>query len=156
MAQPRLGRWQLIGASGTTTTCWTILRLGLVLKGSEIKSIRDAKVDISNAYVRISDGEAWLVNAYIAPYESAGIWTQHETATGAKAAIASQRDRISARTSRATGIDDPWSSASTSSEEWQRWRFHSPVASGTKIVEKRSDVVTRSAIWRVQCGDDLT
>ena len=51
---------------------------GLVLKGSEIKSIRDAKVDISNAYVRISDGEAWLVNAYIAPYESAGVWTQHE------------------------------------------------------------------------------
>ena len=51
---------------------------GLVLKGSEIKSIRDVKVDISNAYVRISDGEAWLVNAYIAPYESAGLWTQHE------------------------------------------------------------------------------
>ena len=51
---------------------------GLVLKGSEIKSIRDAKVDISNAYVRISDGEAWLMNAYIAPYEAAGIWSQHE------------------------------------------------------------------------------
>ena len=51
---------------------------GLVLKGSEIKSIRDAKVDISSAYVRITDGEAWLVNAYIAPYESAGVWTQHE------------------------------------------------------------------------------
>ena len=51
---------------------------GLVLKGSEIKSIRDAKVDISNAYVRILDGEAWLVNAYIAPYEAAGIWSQHE------------------------------------------------------------------------------
>ena len=51
---------------------------GVVLKGSEIKSIRDAKVDISNAYVRISDGEAWLMNAYIAPYEAAGIWSQHE------------------------------------------------------------------------------
>ena len=51
---------------------------GLVLKGSEIKSIRDAKVDVSNAYVRISDDEAWLVNAYIAPYVSAGVWTQHE------------------------------------------------------------------------------
>lgn len=51
---------------------------GIVLKGSEIKSIRDAKVDISNAYVRISDDEAWLVNAYIAPYEAAGVWTQHE------------------------------------------------------------------------------
>ena len=51
---------------------------GIVLKGSEIKSIRDAKVDISNAYVRVSDGEAWLVNAYIARYEAAGVWVQHE------------------------------------------------------------------------------
>ena len=51
---------------------------GLVLKGSEIKSIREGKIDISNAYVRVADGEAWLVNAYIAPYESAGVWTQHE------------------------------------------------------------------------------
>ena len=51
---------------------------GLVLKGSEIKSIREGKVDISNAYVRVSDGEAWLMNAYIAPYQAAGIWSQHE------------------------------------------------------------------------------
>ncbi len=51
---------------------------GLALKGSEIKSIRQGKIDISNAYVRISDGEAWLVNAYIAPYQAAGIWSQHE------------------------------------------------------------------------------
>lgn len=54
------------------------LEAGLVLKGSEIKSIRNAKIDISNAYVRISGDEAWLVNAYIAPYEAAGVWGQHE------------------------------------------------------------------------------
>ena len=51
---------------------------GLVLKGSEIKSIREGKVDISNAYVRVSDGEPWLMNAYIAPYQAAGVWSQHE------------------------------------------------------------------------------
>ena len=51
---------------------------GMVLKGSEIKSIRDGKVDISNAYVRVTNGEAWLVNAYIAPYQAAGVWGQHE------------------------------------------------------------------------------
>ena len=51
---------------------------GLVLKGSEIKSIREGKIDISNAYVRVADGEAWLMNAYIAPYQAAGIWSQHE------------------------------------------------------------------------------
>ena len=51
---------------------------GMVLKGSEIKSIRDGKVDISNAYVRVTNGEAWLVNAYIAPYQAAGVLGQHE------------------------------------------------------------------------------
>lgn len=51
---------------------------GLVLQGSEIKSIRDGKVDISNAYVRITDGEAWLMNMYVAPYDAAGLWGQHE------------------------------------------------------------------------------
>ncbi len=51
---------------------------GLVLRGSEIKSIRDGKIDISNAFVRVSDGEAWLMNAYIAPYEAAGVWSQHD------------------------------------------------------------------------------
>ncbi len=51
---------------------------GIVLKGSEIKSIREGKIDISNAYVRIVDDEAWLVNAYIAPYQAAGVWSQHE------------------------------------------------------------------------------
>ena len=51
---------------------------GMVLKGSEIKSIRAGKIDISSAYVRIVDDEAWLVNAYIAPYQSAGVWSQHE------------------------------------------------------------------------------
>ncbi len=51
---------------------------GLVLQGSEIKSIREGKVDISNAYVRVSDDEAWLVNMYVAPYEAAGLWGQHE------------------------------------------------------------------------------
>jgi SsrA-binding protein len=51
---------------------------GLALKGSEIKSIRDGKIDVSNAYVRVTNGEAWLMNAYIAPYQAAGVWSQHE------------------------------------------------------------------------------
>lgn len=51
---------------------------GLVLRGSEIKSVRQGKVDISSAYVRIQGGEAWMVNAHIAPYDAAGIYGQHD------------------------------------------------------------------------------
>ncbi|MCD6401700.1 MAG: SsrA-binding protein SmpB [Anaerolineales bacterium] len=44
---------------------------GLILQGSEIKSIRAGRVSIKEAYVRVEENEAWLVDAYIAPYDQA-------------------------------------------------------------------------------------
>ncbi|KAA3648669.1 MAG: SsrA-binding protein SmpB [Chloroflexi bacterium] len=44
---------------------------GLVLQGSEIKSIRASQISIKEAYVRTDGHEAWLVNAHIAPYNPA-------------------------------------------------------------------------------------
>ena len=42
---------------------------GLVLTGTEIKSIRAGKANLSDAYARVLKGEAWLMNAHIAPFE---------------------------------------------------------------------------------------
>jgi len=42
---------------------------GLVLTGTEIKSIRAGKANLSDAYARVERGEAWLVGAHIAPFE---------------------------------------------------------------------------------------
>jgi len=42
---------------------------GLVLTGTEIKSIRAGKVNLADAFARIDRGEAWLVGAHIAPWE---------------------------------------------------------------------------------------
>ncbi|HEY5520943.1 MAG TPA: SsrA-binding protein SmpB [Candidatus Limnocylindrales bacterium] len=42
---------------------------GLVLTGTEIKSIRARKVNLSDAYARVERGEAWLMSAHIAPFE---------------------------------------------------------------------------------------
>ncbi len=50
---------------------------GLVLHGTEIKSIRAGKISLGEAYVRIIDGEAWLLDAHIAPYDPAGYFN-HE------------------------------------------------------------------------------
>jgi len=44
---------------------------GLVLKGSEIKSIRARKASIAEAYVQTDGKEAWLINSHIAPYDPA-------------------------------------------------------------------------------------
>lgn len=48
------------------------LEAGLVLTGSEVKSLRAGHAQISEAYVRIMKGEAFLVGASILPYERAG------------------------------------------------------------------------------------
>ena len=44
---------------------------GIVLTGSEIKSIRAHKVNLADAYARVERGEAWLIGAHIAPFEQA-------------------------------------------------------------------------------------
>jgi SsrA-binding protein len=44
---------------------------GLALLGSEVKSLRDGRLDLKDSYALIKDGEAYLVGAYIAPYEFA-------------------------------------------------------------------------------------
>lgn len=44
---------------------------GLVLQGSEIKSIRNHQISIDQAYVYVDGEEAWLVDSYIHPYEQA-------------------------------------------------------------------------------------
>ncbi len=50
---------------------------GIVLTGTEIKSIRAGRVNFADAYVRPEAGELWLLNAHIARYE-AGSYLSHE------------------------------------------------------------------------------
>ncbi|HEY4767792.1 MAG TPA: SsrA-binding protein SmpB [Candidatus Limnocylindria bacterium] len=53
------------------------LEAGIVLTGTEIKSIRAGRVNLAEAYARIDHGEAWLIGAHIAPYEQ-GNRNNHE------------------------------------------------------------------------------
>ena len=50
---------------------------GLVLTGTEIKSVRLGKVDLREAYAKPVNGELWLMNAHIATYDPANIYN-HE------------------------------------------------------------------------------
>lgn len=54
---------------------------GIVLKGTEIKSIRAGKVSITDAHVRIMDGEAFIINMHIAPYEQGNRFNHDPTRT---------------------------------------------------------------------------
>jgi SsrA-binding protein len=47
------------------------LECGIVLEGSEVKSLRDNGGNIAESYAAVEEGELWLVNSYIAPYDKA-------------------------------------------------------------------------------------
>src|ERR671917_9726 len=51
---------------------------GVVLTGSEIKSIRAGRVNLRGAFVRVDNEEAWLLDAHISPYEQSGTHFNHE------------------------------------------------------------------------------
>jgi SsrA-binding protein len=46
---------------------------GMVLKGTEVKSLRQGKASINDAYARFQDGEIYLYNAHISPYTPAAL-----------------------------------------------------------------------------------
>ncbi len=51
---------------------------GVELRGSEVKSIRLGKLNISDAFARVERGQIWLYNMDIQTYEKANGWSQHE------------------------------------------------------------------------------
>ena len=55
------------------------LEAGIALKGSEIKSIRSGRVNLSDAYARPENGELWLLNSHIASYDAASYNTHEPT-----------------------------------------------------------------------------
>jgi SsrA-binding protein len=53
------------------------LEAGLALTGSEVKSLRDGRASLQQAYADVREGEAWLIGAHIDTYDQAGI-ANHE------------------------------------------------------------------------------
>ncbi len=48
------------------------LEAGVVLTGSEIKSVREGRLNLRDSYARITNGEMWMCNVHISPYEHGG------------------------------------------------------------------------------------
>ena len=70
---------------------------GIVLTGTEIKSIRVGRVSLGDAFVRPEAGELWLVNAHIARYEASG-YVSHEPTRPRKLLL--HRNQINSLTSK--------------------------------------------------------
>jgi SsrA-binding protein len=54
------------------------LEAGIMLSGSEVKSLRTGQSNIAESYASVEQGELWLINSYIATYKQAGIFGHEE------------------------------------------------------------------------------
>lgn len=54
-----------------------VFEAGVVLLGTEVKSLREGKASLADAYATVDDGEVWLRNLHIPEYHH-GTWTNHE------------------------------------------------------------------------------
>lgn len=54
------------------------LEAGIVLTGSEVKSLRTGQSNIADSYASVEGGELWLINSYIAAYKEAGVFGHEE------------------------------------------------------------------------------
>lgn len=54
------------------------LEAGISLQGTEIKSVRNSSVNIKDSYIRLKNGEAYIINMYIAKYEKSAIFNHDE------------------------------------------------------------------------------
>jgi len=75
------------------------IEAGIVLSGTEIKSLRAGKVSLAQSFAKPEKGELWLLNAYIAPYD-AGNRYNHEPTRPRKLLL--HRDEISILAGKAT------------------------------------------------------
>ena len=54
------------------------LEVGIILTGSEVKSLRTGQSNIAESYASVEGGELWLINGYIAAYKQAGVFGHEE------------------------------------------------------------------------------
>lgn len=71
------------------------IEAGMVLLGSEVKSIRGGHISLKGAHCAIAQGELWLLNAHISPYKQAGPQAGYEPTRSRKLLISKrQRDQL--------------------------------------------------------------
>lgn len=77
---------------------------GLVLTGTEIKSVREGRVNLRDAFAKIEKGEAWLWNAHISAYDHAGRYFNHVPTRSRKLLLHKNEIRRLAMQTQAKGL----------------------------------------------------
>ncbi|HZU81635.1 MAG TPA: SsrA-binding protein SmpB [Polyangiaceae bacterium] len=114
---------------------------GLALAGSEVKSMRAGKVDVSDAYVSVEGGEAWLKQMFVAPFEQASAFP-HEPRRARKLLLhAREIDEIHRSLARGGHTAVPLRLYFKGG----RVKVEVGVGRGKKTYDKRADIAKRDA-----------
>ena len=114
---------------------------GLVLAGSEVKSMRAGKVDVTDAYVQVERGEAWLKQLYVAPFEQASAFP-HETRRSRKLLLSA---REIAEVHRSLARDGHTAVPMRLYFKGGRVKVEIGVGRGKKAHDKRADIAKKDA-----------
>ncbi len=114
---------------------------GIVLQGSEIKSVRMGQISLAEAFVRIDGAEAWLEEAHIAPYEQASRFN-HEPVRPRKLLLHRSEIHKLWNTIRQKGVTViPLSVYLKNGKA----KVEIAVAKGKKLYDKRAEIAERDA-----------
>ena len=114
---------------------------GLVLLGSEVKSMRAGKVELVDAYASVDNGELWLKQMYIAPFEQAKAFP-HEPRRARKVLV--KKSEI-ARMDRAVSRDGMTLVPLRLYFKRGRVKVELGLAKGKKTHDKRADIARKTA-----------
>ncbi len=114
---------------------------GLVLTGTEIKSIREGRVNVREAYARIQNGEVFLLNCHIAQYQ-AGSYLNHEPTRPRKLLLHKDEIRRLAQATEQKGLTIVPTRLYYSRG---RVKIELAVARGKKAYDKRAAIADRDA-----------
>lgn len=118
------------------------LECGIALKGSEVKSLREAKVQLREAYARVIGGELWLLGMHVTPYSHSGGFDHPDPERRRK--LLAHRGEIERLASR---VDQEHLSLIPLSLYWSngRAKVELALARGRKSYDKRQVIAERDA-----------
>ena len=117
------------------------LEAGLVLAGTEVKSLREGHVSLRESFVEVRGGEAWLVGATISHYAQGNIWN-HKPSRDRKLLLHKQEiDRLRGR------VDERGYAVIPTKLYFRdgRAKLEIGLAKGKKLYDKRADIAKRDA-----------
>jgi len=127
---------------------------GIVLQGTEVKSVMLGRIRLKESYVSVKDGEVWLLNAHVSPY-SHGNRNNHEPLRSRKLLLHRKEiERLEKETTQ-KGM-----TLVVTRVYWKngRIKFEIGVAKGKKLYDKREDLKSRTIDreTRAQMKDKLS